>query len=63
MIPIKIEQPHGYLLDGDGAVILRFANWETGEHSVSESVESVEYVNGPSAHEREVHESYRDEQS
>ena len=55
---IMIEQPHGYLLDGDGRVVLRFANWSIGEHNVPDSVESVEYVEGPSAHDRDVHEDY-----
>lgn len=60
---MKIEQAHGYLLDGDGRVVLRFANWSTGDHTVPDKAESVEYVDGPAAHDREVHHDYRDETS
>ena len=58
---IKIKEPHGYLLDKDGKVISRFGNWRIGEHSVPNAVESVEYVNGPSGHDKQVHEDYRDQ--
>ena len=60
---MKIEQPHGYLLDGDDRVVLRFGNWDIGEHSVPDDVESVEYVDGPADHDREVHEDYRNDPS
>jgi hypothetical protein len=54
-----IEQPHGYLLDADGRVVLRFAGWSTGDHDVPEAVTSVEYVSDPGAHDREVHTEYK----
>ena len=56
---IEIEQPHGYLLDGDGRVVDRFGNWTIGTHVVPDAVESVEYVGGASAHDREVHDDYQ----
>ena len=55
-----IGQPHGHLLDADGNVIQRFGNWETGERVVHPATESVEYVDGPAAHDKPVHEDYRD---
>jgi hypothetical protein len=55
---MMIEQPHGYLLDADGHVVRRFGNWETGEHNVPNAVTSVEYVDGPTDHTREVHGDY-----
>ena len=60
---VKIEHPHGYLLDSDGHVILLFANWETAEHSVPDATASVEYVDGPAAHDRDIHDDYRDDTS
>ena len=59
MNTMTISQPHGYLLDNDGRVVVRFANWSIGNHQVPESVDSVEYVNGPSAHDRDAHEDYK----
>jgi len=56
-----IDQPHGYLLDTDDKVVFRFGNWTTGDHDVSDVVETVEYVDGPSAHDRDVHDDYRGE--
>jgi len=58
MTEINIEQPNGYLLDVDGRVVLRFANWQTGTHQVSNHVNGVEYVAGPSDHSKEVHADY-----
>lgn len=52
MKEINIEQPHGTLIDSDDYVVKRFGNWEVGTHKVPESVESVEYVDGPAAHTR-----------
>jgi len=60
---MKIKQPHGYLLDADGRVVLRFANWSPGEHTAPDAADSVEYVDGPAAHDREVHDEYRDDTS
>ena len=58
MSQIEIEQPHGYLLDENGRVVLRFGNWKTGEHNVPDVVDSVEYVGGPNDHDREIHDDY-----
>ena len=55
---MNIEQPHGYLRDRDGKVVLRFGDWETGEHNVPDVVDSVEYVDGPKAHDEPVHDDY-----
>ena len=54
-----IEQPHGYLLDEDGKIYQRFGNWSVGETELPDVVESVEYVDGPSDHEKEVHDDYK----
>jgi hypothetical protein len=54
-----IEQPHGYLRDADGLVVLRFGNWETGQHNVADVVESVDYVKGPNSHTEPVAEKYK----
>ena len=59
MIKKQIEKPHGYLIDADGDVIQRFANWSTGEKQVHNATESVEYVNGPADHEKQVHPDYK----
>ena len=64
MTKIKIEQPHGYLLDKDGKVILRFGNWDVGfrdisDRNIADYVDDVEYVNGPSDHERDVADDYQ----
>lgn len=56
---IEIEQPHGYLKDDDGHVILRFANWSIGDHQVPDATESAEYVDGPNAHTESVAEKYK----
>ena len=61
MITKQIDQPHGYLLDSDGLIIQRFANWETGEREVHPATESVEYVDGPAGHDKPVHEEYREQ--
>lgn len=59
MNEITITQPHGVLLDGDGLVVVKFGRWETGQHQVPDSVQSVEYVDGPTAHKRDVADKYR----
>ena len=56
---MMINQPHGYLLDSDGRVVLRFANWSTGDHQVPEVVKTVDYVDGPNAHEKDMHDYYK----
>ena len=56
---IEIEEPHGYLIDADGNVIQRFGNWSVGEREVHPETKTVEYVNGPADHERDVHEDYK----
>ena len=48
-------------MDSDGKIIQKFANWEIGEHTVRSEVDSVEYVDGPAAHNVEIHDDYRDE--
>ena len=58
---MNIEQPHGYLLDSDGRVVLRFAEWMIGDHNVPDVVETVEYVDGPSSHDKEVHADYKND--
>ena len=55
---INIDQPHGYLKDGDGKVIQRFASWDTGAREVHDATESVEYVDGATAHDEDVHDDY-----
>ena len=60
---IKIEQPHGYLLDADGKVIDRFGNWETGYAEVHPATDSIEYVEGPSSHDEPIHEDYKSDLS
>jgi hypothetical protein len=55
---MQIYQSDGYLRDADGDVVVRFANWETGDHTVPEAVESVDYVSGPAAHDEPVAEKY-----
>lgn len=59
MIDIKIEAPHGYLLDDKDRVVLRFANWQIGYHKVPDVVDNIDYVDGPADHERAVHEDYK----
>ena len=61
MTDINIEEPHGYLLDEDGKVVMKFANWSIGSHVAPDSVESVEYVDGPASHDRDVHPDYLDQ--
>lgn len=57
---MKIEQPHGYLLDSDGNVIKRFGNWSTEkDHQIPPEAADVEYVDGPTAHTRPVAEEYQ----
>lgn len=58
---MKIERPHGYLRDADGRIVARFANWEVGDHNVVESVESVDYVDGPAAHGKQIAAKYKTE--
>ena len=56
---VVIEQPHGYLLDGNGQVIQRFGGWDTGEREVHPATDSAEYVDGPASHQTSVHEDYK----
>lgn len=56
---IEIEHPHGYLLDEEDKVVARFGDWNPGVHKVSLAVTDVEYVDGPAAHDKEVHPDYR----
>jgi len=58
---VEIEQPHGYLRDADGRVVNRFGDWTIGEHRVLEVVDSVEYIDGPNAHEEPKADQYRSE--
>ena len=61
---MKVEQPHGYLKDGDGRIFIRFGDWSTEyNHNVPDVVdpEKTEFVDGPNAHEKEVHENYQTE--
>ena len=51
---VDIQQPHGYLLDSEGRVVIRFGNWSLGERDVPDPVESIEYVDGPAAHTLQV---------
>jgi hypothetical protein len=55
---MKIEQPHGTMLDADGNVVQRFGGWRPGEYPVPSAVETIEYVDGPTAHERDVYWKY-----
>ena len=59
MKDMNIDQPNGYLLDADDRVVMRFANWSSGDHHVPDAVDSVEYVDGPSDHDRGVHDIYK----
>jgi len=59
---ITIKQPHGYLLDADGLVVLRFSNWSIGDHSVPDVVDAVEYVDGPADHDKPVADKHHSEQ-
>ena len=61
MQPVEIEQPHGWLEDGDGRVCLRFGNWTPGEHAVPDYVASVHYCDGPNAHPEPLADAYREE--
>jgi len=56
---LSIDEPHGYLKDADGNVVMRFGNWNVGTHSVPDAVESVEYVDGPNAHTEPFHDDYK----
>ena len=63
---ITIEHPNGYLLDQDGNVVDRFGLWETGQrdlsgHPHSDAIESVDYVNSPGDHDRDIHDDYLDQ--
>ena len=58
MKTITIESQHGYLRDSNGDVIVRFGNWETGNHSVLDAVASVDYVDSPNAHTETVADKY-----
>ena len=58
-----ITHPHGYLLDSDGNVCKLFGNWQIGTHTVPDHVESVEYVDGPAAHDVDIHDDYLTERS
>lgn len=55
---MKIEQPHGVLIDVDGKVVKRFGGWSLGDHDVPDAVESVEYIDGPVAHTKSIHWQY-----
>jgi hypothetical protein len=55
---MNIEQPHGVMLDADGNVVQRFGGWRLGEYPVPSPVETIEYVDGPVAHKREVYWKY-----
>lgn len=59
MREIQIEAPNGYLLDSSGDVVTRFGQWRIGQHQVRDAVDSVEYVDGPTAHTKPVAEKYR----
>ena len=59
MSEITIENPHGYLRDDEGRVVIRFGNWETGEHQVPDVVSSVDYVDGPADHDEQVADRYK----
>jgi hypothetical protein len=62
MKDIQTEKPHGYLKDSDGEIVLRFGNWSVNQkHTVPEYVDTTktEYVNGPSAHDKPVHDDYK----
>jgi len=58
---MHIEQPHGYLRDSDGLVVVRFGNWKIGDHQVPDAVKTVDYVDSPIAHQEPVAEKYRNE--
>ncbi|AFH22627.1 hypothetical protein OSG_eHP31_00075 [environmental Halophage eHP-31] len=60
---MKIEQSHGYLLDSEGRVVTRFANWDIGSHPVPDHVDTVEYVDGPAAHSKPVDDAYKPDSS
>jgi hypothetical protein len=55
---MMIDQPHGYLRDSNGDIVIRFANWRVGNHDVPDVVDSVDYVSGPSAHDETVANKY-----
>jgi hypothetical protein len=55
---MMIDQPHGYLRDANGDVVIRFAEWSVGEHDVPDTVDSVEYVGGPTSHTEGVADEY-----
>jgi hypothetical protein len=57
---MMIDKPHGYLRDADGLVVLRFGNWKTDiNHQVPDVVESVDYVDDPTAHTEQVADEYK----
>jgi len=57
----EINRPHGYMLDSDGRICLRFANWDTSQtHTVPDYITDVTYVDGPAAHDKSVHNDYVD---
>ena len=56
---IEIEKPHGYLKDSEGKIVVRFGNWNVGSHQVPDVVNSVEYVDGPNSHDKQIHEDYQ----
>lgn len=57
---IEITEPHGYLRDSDGKVVIKFGNWNTGIHNVPDNVVSVDYVPGPAAHTEDVADKYKE---
>lgn len=60
MTEITIEEPHGYMRDADGNVVVRFANYDAGTHQVPDAVDSVDYVDGPTAHTEDIDAQYKD---
>lgn len=52
---MKLDQPNGYFVDGEGRVVLRFSGWSLRQdHTTPDAVESVEYVDNPADLTREV---------
>ena len=62
MREIEIEEPNGYFIDADGRICGRFGQYRIGIHQVPDHVADIEYVDGPTAHDEEVHEDYLAEQ-
>jgi len=61
MKSINIEQPHGYLKDSDGRIVLRFGNWDVNrDHYVPDVVDQIDYVGQPDGHDEAVAPAYQD---